>query len=159
MTWNDIWIFFLFHPVPHMTIFESLGNQPLYSLRASITFNQIISHCCHIPTVFHTLYKWIVSVNRLKPDDKSRKTWFFSRVLRDSISHFLVGPSVHWSVRNKVVLKVFLLGVLCRWIAENKLWRVKNYFKCVIGKKCLPVCLPDLFESADARDLGLMTLF
>ena len=33
--------------------------------------------------------------------------FLFSRVLRDSISHFSVGPSVRPSVRNKVVLKAF----------------------------------------------------
>ena len=37
--------------------------------------------------------------------------WLFSRVLRDSISHFSVGPSVcrsvGWSVRRKTVLKTF----------------------------------------------------
>ena len=43
---------------------------------------------------------------------------------------------------------------------RNKLCGVNGYFKCLFEKKnvCLSVCLT-FFESADARDLGLMTLF
>ena len=42
---------------------------------------------------------------------------------------------------------------------EKKLCGVNSYFKGLLKKiVCLSVCLT-FFESADARDLGLMTLF
>ena len=45
-------------------------------------------------------------------------------------------------------------------MVEKYLGEVNSYFKCLLQKKsCLSVYLPDFFESADARDLGLMTLF
>ena len=44
-------------------------------------------------------------------------------------------------------------------MVEKYLGEVNSYFKCLLQKKgCLSVCLPDFFESADARDLGRMTL-
>ena len=42
-------------------------------------------------------------------------------------------------------------------MVEKKLCGVNGHFKCLFGKK-LFVCLT-FFESADARDLGIMTLF
>ena len=59
---------------------------------------------------------------------------FFSRVLRDSISHCLVGPSVG----HKVVL---------------------NAFFCIFTLFNTREGTGTLFENANARDLGLMTLF
>ena len=52
----------------------------------------------------------------LSPDYLVSGKLIFSRVLRDSLSHFSVGPSVRRSVgrsvHNKVVLKVFVLRLL-----------------------------------------------
>ena len=44
-------------------------------------------------------------------------------------------------------------------MVEYEYCGVNSHFKCLFEKKivCLSVCLP-FFESADARDLGLMTL-
>ena len=84
-----------------------------------------------------------------------------SRVLRDSISHF-VGPPVGPSVRNKVVFKAFYRFFDgSEWRREEKkLGGVKSLIKSAFEKNkfCPSVCLT-FFESAEARDLGLMTLF
>ena len=83
------------------------------------------------------------------------------------MSHFLVGLSVHWLVGRAVGLFVhhlfyrIFIAFLCLEIVEKKLGGVNSCFKCCFEIKlfvCLSACLT-FFESADARDLGLMTLF
>ena len=88
------------------------------------------------------------------------KYTFFSRVLRYSISHFLVGPSVrrsivpsvrrsvspsvHRSVGQSVTncFKGFLKRFLCHRMVEKKLCGVNSHFKHLFEKKvCLSVCL------------------
>ena len=91
----------------------------------------------------------------------------FLKVLREFINHykpFLVGqsvgsllvnfhPLVCRSVGLVVYLKVGLKALYCTFFDRN------SYFKCLSKKiVCLSVCLT-FFESADARDLGLITLF
>jgi len=90
------------------------------------------------------------------PDNVISSSHFFSRVLRDSISHIRsVGPSVCSSVGPSVT-KLFI--------------RRFRHFKDLLANSkillkilaCLPVCLlicSTFCENADARDLGLMTLF
>ena len=76
-------------------------------------------------------------------------TNFFSRVLRDSISHFLVRQFVHRSVGPSVRLSQSLFkGFLSRFkrllVVEKKLGVVKSCFKCLFEKKmfvCLSACL------------------
>ena len=72
-----------------------------------------------------------------------------------SISNFLVRLSlVHPSIRPSIYLSVhwFVSKLFLRlFVASSKV------FPNVLV--CSSVCLPDFFESADARDLGLMTLF
>ena len=90
-----------------------------------------------------------------------RLTTFLSRVLRDSLSHSLVRPSVRWSVHpSQSRFKGFVLLFSGLWSVEKKLGVVNSHFRCLFEKKnvCLSVCLT-FFESADAGDLGLITLF
>ena len=60
--------------------------------------------------------------------------FFFSCVLRNSISHFSFGPSVSPLVCYKFILKAFYYG-FCHWIVEKKHGRVKTHSKCLFEKK------------------------
>ena len=70
-----------------------------------------------------------------------------------------IGQSVGRSVRNKVVYKAFYrVFDGYEWQRRN-LAEQKAFSKVLMKKKFVSVRLPEIFESADARDLGLMTLF
>ena len=73
------------------------------------------------------------------------------------LASLLVCQSVGQSVHYKVVLKAFYCIFYVS--SEKKLGQVNNRFLSVFEKKnsCPSVCLA-FFESADTRDLGLMTL-
>ena len=73
------------------------------------------------------------------------------------LASLLVCQSVGQSVHYKVVLKAFYCIFYVS--SEKKLGQVNNRFLSVFEKKnsCPSVCLA-FFESADTRDLGLMSL-
>ena len=68
----------------------------------------------------------------------------------------LFDQSVGRSVGHKTVLKAFNAFFMSLNGSNESLW-INNHFKCFFEKGCLSVCMT-FFESADARDLGLMTL-
>ena len=78
--------------------------------------------------------------------DSRKRIKVFSRVLRDSICHFLVGlwvrPSVRPSIRPSVTksFKGFLSRFSCHWMVEKKRGVVNSCLKGLFEKKI--VCLP-----------------
>ena len=68
--------------------------------------------------------------------------FFFSRVLRDSISHFSVGPSVRPSVGpSQNCFKGFLKRFFMFLNVKKELCGVDSHFKYLFEKKKLFVCL------------------
>ena len=141
-------------------------KHPVYPSSDSFIYIQYHEFYFHSEFISLLLFLYQISFHPRRYGMRSRKKplmtflsfLFFSRVLRDSTSHFLVGPlvgrSVGRSVRPSVgpsirpsqsCFKGFLSRFSCLWIVEKKLEVVNSCLKCHLEKKivCPSVCLLD----------------